>query len=133
MHAGNGELPAPDACNGHFGTVPANDTVGTTSSCVYHYHFTEEVPFTLGCYGPVESVEECKSLFTADPTGGTGCLDGFTDLLLADEYNGEVATEEVDLVSNSFPDSFSCLHFNASVVHRMSAVHHAGPSVGHLQ
>merc|ERR1719464_481582 len=31
---------------------------------VYHYHISGLVePFTIGCYGPVESIEECKALY----------------------------------------------------------------------
>ena len=79
-----GERPALDACNGHYGTVPANETLGIESTCVYHYHLTDGVPYTLGCYGPVNSVEECKALYLDDgsgddvsaPMGGGGPMGG---------------------------------------------------------
>lgn len=103
--SGGGELPALDACNGHYGTVPANATLGVEATCVYHYHLTEEVPYTIGCYGPVESVAACKALYTADASsdaaaGGMGgsCLDGFSDLLLADSLDAAAASVPVDLV-----------------------------------
>jgi hypothetical protein len=54
-----------DTCNGHTATVPSNDTYGIDSSSVYHYHTTSWAPYTIGCYGPVESQDECKSLYTA--------------------------------------------------------------------
>jgi len=59
----DGEFPALDACNGHYGTVPANSTFGITSESVYHYHMTPYAPYTLGCFGPVESLDHCKCLY----------------------------------------------------------------------
>ena len=59
-----------DACNGHFGEVPADEELGVPGGVVaYHYHTTPEPPFTIGCYGPVSSVEACRSLYD-------GCADG---------------------------------------------------------
>ena len=41
---------------------------------VYHYHFSgTEEPFTLGCYGPVADLDECKGLYD-------NCGSGFTDI-----------------------------------------------------
>jgi hypothetical protein len=65
--AGRGVRPELDACNGHYGTVPANASVGVDAGCVYHYHLTDDLPYTIGCYGPVASVAECKSLYGASP------------------------------------------------------------------
>ena len=31
-----------------------------------HYHTTSWAPYTVGCFGPVESVDECKSLYQGD-------------------------------------------------------------------
>ena len=70
---GNGKLASGqlDACNGHFGPVPADPENGVPAgTCTYHYHTTGEAPFTLGCFGPVSSVEHCQSLYE-------GCGAGF--------------------------------------------------------
>eukprot|EP00004_Rigifila_ramosa_P014451 TRINITY_DN3296_c0_g2_i1.p2 TRINITY_DN3296_c0_g2~~TRINITY_DN3296_c0_g2_i1.p2 ORF type:complete len:298 (+),score=51.34 TRINITY_DN3296_c0_g2_i1:25-918(+) len=62
---GDGAAPDVDACNGHFGVTP--ESVGNT---VYHYHFTTDQPYSLGCYGPVASLAECEQMYPActDPT-----------------------------------------------------------------
>mmetsp|Transcript_5234 Transcript_5234/g.12588 ORF Transcript_5234/g.12588 Transcript_5234/m.12588 type:complete len:180 (-) Transcript_5234:279-818(-) len=60
-----GNLPADlDACNGHTGPVPASAEFGTAASTVYHYHMTAHPPFTVGCWGPVASLAECKGLYS---------------------------------------------------------------------
>ena len=60
-----------DACGGHTHTVPVNAAEGvTTSTSVYHYHAQGGPPYTLGCYGPVDSLDACKALY---PT----CNDGY--------------------------------------------------------
>ena len=57
--------PVLDACGGHFGTVPDDSTYGVSSSCVYHYHTSStKAPYTLGCFGPVSSLSECKALYS---------------------------------------------------------------------
>eukprot|EP00475_Leptophrys_vorax_P000157 TRINITY_DN10092_c0_g1_i1.p1 TRINITY_DN10092_c0_g1~~TRINITY_DN10092_c0_g1_i1.p1 ORF type:complete len:380 (-),score=69.68 TRINITY_DN10092_c0_g1_i1:42-1181(-) len=62
-----------DACNGHYGSVPAyNDSKGNyfaAATNVYHYHITDAAPFTLGCFGPVSSLSACKSLYSTCGTG----------------------------------------------------------------
>ena len=58
-----------DACGGHFGLVPANSTFGIPSETVYHYHIQLEPPYLSGCFGPVNSVQECKALYTARNRG----------------------------------------------------------------
>merc|ERR1711907_22969 len=66
------EMPEDlDACNGHFGVVPADNALGVAASStpVYHYHTTLEPPFTIGCFGPVDSLRECTSFYD-------GCADG---------------------------------------------------------
>jgi hypothetical protein len=50
--------PVLDACNGHWGVTPDSN-----GKVVYHYHFTDTAPNTLGCYGPVQSMEEALSLY----------------------------------------------------------------------
>ena len=61
---------------------------------MYHYHTSTGPPFLLGCYGPVQSVDECKALYD----GEMGCLDGTTDLLQAEDPFSEVTTVAVDTV-----------------------------------
>ena len=91
---GNGALPVLDACNGHYGPVPATDLSSSSpfsttnqfgdtaypasSASVYHYHVTDQAPFTIGCYGPVNSLAHAKSLYptcglTAGAPGCVGC------------------------------------------------------------
>ena len=63
----------------------------------------------IGCYGPVESLDECRALYTVkegDDTG-VGCMDGFTDLLLADEAYGEAILTPVDIVRLLCSTAFS--------------------------
>jgi len=55
-----GEL---DACNGHVGPVPANTEFGISAGEVYHYHTTSTPPYTIGCFGPVSSLQECKQMY----------------------------------------------------------------------
>lgn len=81
--------------------VPANETVGVPSQCVYHYHTTPEPPYIVGCYGPVDSLQACKELYTADEDGNSmtgGCLDGTDEILLADSIGAETTTERIDVV-----------------------------------
>jgi len=61
------EIPALDACGGHFGATP--DSRGEV---VYHNHVSDLPPFTFGCYGPgrdanqnpaLVSLEECRALY----------------------------------------------------------------------
>jgi hypothetical protein len=56
-----------DACNGHYGPVPARTIGGVTypaATNVYHYHATAEAPYTNGCFGPVASIAAGKALYT---------------------------------------------------------------------
>jgi len=48
-----------DACGGRWGVTPDSD--GET---VYYYMIQDSGPFTLGCFGPVSSVEECRALYS---------------------------------------------------------------------
>jgi len=62
---GDGATPSNlDACNGHMGPVPASSEFGTTAGTVYHYHVTDAPPYTVGCFGPVTSLDQCKGLYT---------------------------------------------------------------------
>jgi len=76
-----GTLPGDlDACNGHLGPVPALSSADMTvqaSSSVYHYHTSTEPPYTVGCYGPVESLDACKALYDT-------CSDGMTSVAQPD-------------------------------------------------
>lgn len=93
----NTSLPVLDACNGHWGPVPAT-TVSTgalggsggsgtetfpAATNVYHYHTSDLPPFTLGCFGPpsqtiTETLPFCKTITyatscgNADASGQTG-------------------------------------------------------------
>lgn len=59
-----------DACNGHTHEVPANATFGVKGGSVYHYHTTSWAPYTIGCYGPVDSQATCKTLYQSGGGGG---------------------------------------------------------------
>ncbi len=61
---GEGKAPTLDACNGHTGPVPVDPSHGVDAGTVYHYHFSADRPFTLGCFGPVDSLNACKSLYS---------------------------------------------------------------------
>ncbi|MDA0223186.1 MAG: YHYH protein [Proteobacteria bacterium] len=43
MHLSNGDL---DECHGHAENVNRDGKAAK----IYHYHLTDEYPFTLGCY-----------------------------------------------------------------------------------
>ena len=58
-----------DACNGHSGPVPADPALGVPASCTYHYHAVGEAPFTLGCFGPVVSLDQFRGLYEGCGTG----------------------------------------------------------------
>lgn len=75
-----------DACNGHFGVVPADSALGIAASStpVYHYHTTPEPPFTIGCFGPIESPRECASFYD-------GCADD-NEQLLGEVVNNGIST-----------------------------------------
>lgn len=45
---------------------------------MYHYHTSTVAPFTIGCYGPVDTLEQCKGLYDT-------CGDAATDI---DTANG---------------------------------------------
>jgi hypothetical protein len=74
----NGTAPTDlDACNGHYGPVPAYDgSDGNFSSAtyVYHYHLSADAPYTLGCFGPVNNLTQCKSLYSSY------CGSGYTNV-----------------------------------------------------
>ena len=91
LYEKTGAVPTDlDACGGHCkspliwytvlinsidGPVPAHTVGGVTYSAasnVYHYHTQSSAPFTLGCFGPVKSLAECKSLYPST------CGSGFT-------------------------------------------------------
>jgi len=68
-----------DTCNGHAKAVPANTTYGVDGASVYHYHTTSWAPYTIGCFGVPEGVDQdsCKELYPYSDSGSTGgCGDG---------------------------------------------------------
>lgn len=56
--AGGVEPTDLDVCGGRWGVTPDSD-----GEVVYYYPISSRAPFSLGCYGPVESVEECRALY----------------------------------------------------------------------
>jgi hypothetical protein len=67
MHETTNTPPADlDACGGHFGSVPATTVGGATypaATNVYHYHTQTAPPYTIGCFGPVYSMQQAKALY----------------------------------------------------------------------
>ena len=65
LHEGTAAAPVLDACGGHYGNVSGdfseNGELG--EHCAYHFHTTTSAPFTVGCFGPVSSLDECRALF----------------------------------------------------------------------
>lgn len=74
-----------DACGGHTGSVPAYADFGIDpDTSVYHYHVQLKPPYLLGCFGPVESVAECKTLYAS----GTRKCDASTEnVQLGESYS----------------------------------------------
>jgi hypothetical protein len=69
MWEGGGAAPVLDACNGHTGPVPGDAAYGVPTGTAYHYHVTTTPPFTVGCFGPVDSLAACKALYPACASG----------------------------------------------------------------
>lgn len=76
MHTSTYELPALDACNGHFGPTPESN-----GADVYHHHLSGLPPFTVGCFGPAYATNgqeipvsptTCRALYPNE------CADGNT-------------------------------------------------------
>jgi hypothetical protein len=77
IYESSGQKPVDlDACGGHYGAVPSYENFAGADN-VYHYHTQEEGPFTLGCFGPVDSLSACKSLYDT-------CDSGFISVSLSD-------------------------------------------------
>ncbi|CAB9518285.1 expressed unknown protein [Seminavis robusta] len=55
-----------DACGGRFGVTPDSN-----GQVVYYYSITSAAPFSVGCYGPVNSVQECRDMYPETCGGGT--------------------------------------------------------------
>eukprot|EP00543_Licmophora_paradoxa_P007693 CAMPEP_0202457364 /NCGR_PEP_ID=MMETSP1360-20130828/14408_1 /ASSEMBLY_ACC=CAM_ASM_000848 /TAXON_ID=515479 /ORGANISM="Licmophora paradoxa, Strain CCMP2313" /LENGTH=358 /DNA_ID=CAMNT_0049077433 /DNA_START=62 /DNA_END=1138 /DNA_ORIENTATION=+ len=47
-----------DTCGGRWGVTPDSD-----GQIVYYYPIKAYPPFTLGCYGPIDSVQQCRDLY----------------------------------------------------------------------
>jgi hypothetical protein len=85
---GNGVAPTDlDACGGHFGSVPSfseGDDYYPAATNVYHYHLQDVAPYTLGCYGPVDNLDACKTLYdTCD--GETLSIETLDGILMYDD------------------------------------------------
>jgi hypothetical protein len=73
MWESQGTMPVLDQCNGHTGDTPGSTVTGVGSADelvipamtgIYHYHMSGlEEPFTIGCFGPVSSLQECYDLY----------------------------------------------------------------------
>ena len=63
LYEGDDALPTLDSCGGHTAEVPEDATFGVDASTVYHYHTMDYAPYVPGCYGPVDSIDECKALY----------------------------------------------------------------------
>jgi len=58
-HIDGGVTPTDlDACGGRTGVTPDSNGVE-----VYYYSVSAAAPFSVGCFGPVSSVEECRALY----------------------------------------------------------------------
>ena len=80
-HVDGGVEPTDlDACGGRSGVTP--DSNGAS---VYYYSVTAAAPFSIGCFGPVNSVDECRELYsecdgvktcvtTTEGTGQCSCV-----------------------------------------------------------
>lgn len=73
---GDGEKPNDlDACSGHYGPVPAFTGPGgeefESAENVYHYHTNDQMPNLLVCYGPAETIQDCKDLYPDTCDDGT--------------------------------------------------------------
>jgi len=77
-----------DVCNGHVAMVPANETYGITETEVYHYHVTSWAPYTLGCFGPVDTQAKCKTLYNSSEDAWGQCDDGIYLVKTPDEPDG---------------------------------------------
>ena len=85
-HETTGAAPADlDACGGHEGPVPAHVDWGIpANTSVYHYHAQTKPPYLLGCYGPVNTVAECKALYAE---GAQGSCDVVESVALSAAYS----------------------------------------------
>lgn len=81
LYESTGKTPTDlDICGGHYGPVPARTIDGVTypaATNVYHYHTSLASPYTLGCYGPVTTIDKCKSLYSST------CNTGFESVSLS--------------------------------------------------
>ena len=63
-----------DACNGHFGDVPATVIAGVTypaASGVYHYHVTHDPPYFAACWGPAANLSAAMAVYPGCATAAT--------------------------------------------------------------
>ena len=86
-------LPELDACNGHFGYTP-----DSPNAMVYHYHITEEAPFTVGCFGPATDTQGNEALVTVEQCRAVyGTCDGATtDFTTVSSYHGGSIKYDLD-------------------------------------
>lgn len=122
LYEGDGAVPTLDACGGHTATVPANSTYGITSSSVYHYHTMDYAPYTLGCFGPVDSVSACMDLYPdtcfEDPVTIETSSGNVTEVLDCPCFDAPSTLGERDHFTVNNP------HFNnASSIRNTSKIH----------
>ncbi|KNC83426.1 hypothetical protein SARC_04315 [Sphaeroforma arctica JP610] len=95
----DGEAVQPtdlDFCGGHYGAIEEGGPE------VYHYHTQTTAPYVLGCFGPVESVEECRELYPdncgtdyliLETEAGSTCYDTDCPCFFADGTNSDYTAE----------------------------------------
>ena len=114
-----------DVCGGRFGVTP--DSNGEE---VYYYVMTDEAPFTAGCFGPVQTVEECRALYPATCEGerytattewGTGEYD--LDCPCFDEFGSNIPGQ-------GRPGFLAPLEKGAAVASAYAHVNEANSSAG---
>lgn len=79
-----------DTCNGHMAIAPENTSYGVPYSldAIYHYHTTSWAPYTIGCYGPIESQDACKSLYDTSSSLSGQCNTGIYPIYTPDSPEG---------------------------------------------
>ena len=70
-----------DACGGRSGITPDSN-----GEVVYYYMITSYAPFSVGCYGPVSSVQECRDMYPDNCSGDAANIETVTTLYGTGQY-----------------------------------------------